>query len=436
MYVRRGEAIGHLYCLPRTQENSFAFFSCRSCALFPLSFLHNCLHAFQTAVRTLKSTSGEKARYSKAALDGMRGSLVAAQARLGEMKTEKDAALQSLLEVAQMRTSPSRQTPSQPCVEGREQGAEQQQQDYAEHEREDSFIGSSGGGAYGHDRNSDTPWSLVPDCVAGHRNDEELRVVESTQVPCDEGSEGLMGETDLDRSSCVGAPGGTSPRNAGGPAAKPAAGRRRNDYRETWGDVGWASSSGTGEHVCRVCGAPAPSFRKLFDCRLSLDRARAEAAEARAREAVNEEGAASEIRKVMKLRFIVETVDYGPGFLNYENAHGPFPRLNHPVPFHDSQSVIHRNHQHSPDNLRRHIYLARKQAQSTFAAIRERLEQRLAMESAAVSSRLGESRESSATDAERTGEARGREAATRDGEVSANTSSQGLFGTGLGGIRN
>lgn len=47
----------------------------------------------------------------------------------------------------------------------------------------------------------------------------------------------------------------------------------------------------TGEHVCRSCGAPSPAFRKLFDCRLSLSRAQAEADEARACAVVAEEAA-------------------------------------------------------------------------------------------------------------------------------------------------
>lgn len=286
-----------MYCAD-ARQNSFAFFPCRSCALSPLPSHTTAFMGFQTAVRTLKSTSGEKMRYSEAALDDMRGNLAAAQVRLEAMKREKDAALQSLLEVAQMRTSPLRQTLSQPGVEGREQGTEQRHQRYAEGDRGDSLIASSGGGAYGYDRNGGASWTLYPDFVAGHRNDEEPRVGESTQVPCDEVSEVLMEEAGLDRSSRVGAPGRTPPRTPGGPAADPSPGRRRSTHGEAWGDVDWASSSESGEHVCRVCGAPAPAFRKLFDCRLSLDRARAEAAEARAREVLNEEGAASEIRKV------------------------------------------------------------------------------------------------------------------------------------------
>lgn len=214
---------------------------------------------------------------------------MAAQARLGELEMEKDAALQSLLEVAQMRTSPSRQSPRQPDVESEEQD-----------ERGDSVIGSSDdAGADGSDRNGDAQWSLYPDIVAVHTDGAESRIGESTRVPCDDGSKGPMEEADFDHSgSRVGAPGRTPPRTPGGPAVVPAAGRRRNNDGDASDDFGWASSGGTGEHVCRVCGAPAPSFRKLFDCRLSLDRARAEAAEARAREAVNEEGAASEIQKV------------------------------------------------------------------------------------------------------------------------------------------
>ena len=57
-------------------------------------------------------------------------------------------------------------------------------------------------------------------------------------------------------------------------------------------------NSEIGEHVCRTCGAPAPSFRKLLDCRLSLDRARAEVAETRAQATLKEEATAAEFRKV------------------------------------------------------------------------------------------------------------------------------------------
>lgn len=246
-------------------------------------------------MRTLKSTAGEKASYSEAAFDGMREDLEAAQAHLGEMMGERDAALQSLLEVAKMRTSPSRPLPSQRDAKGKED-IEQN----AEDNREGSnAIGTSGGGAHGFDRNGDTRRSLYPDVVVVHRNSEDSRIGDFMQVPDDESSEGPIKMADIDGSSSrVGSPWGTPPTTPGGTGVDHAAGLRRTDDGGACGDVGWHSSSGTGEHICRVCGAPAPSFRKLFDCRLSLDRARADAAEASAREAIHEERAASEIRQV------------------------------------------------------------------------------------------------------------------------------------------
>jgi len=54
----------------------------------------------------------------------------------------------------------------------------------------------------------------------------------------------------------------------------------------------------SGEHACHACGAPVPSFRKLLDCRLRLDRARAEVAETRARAALKDKETAAEFRKV------------------------------------------------------------------------------------------------------------------------------------------
>lgn len=63
---------------------------------------------------------------------------------------------------------------------------------------------------------------------------------------------------------------------------------------EDWSDGGRQSnrksSGNVGEHVCRVCGMPIPSFGKLVDCRLSLDQAREELCEARARIAELAEG--------------------------------------------------------------------------------------------------------------------------------------------------
>lgn len=56
---------------------------------------------------------------------------------------------------------------------------------------------------------------------------------------------------------------------------------------------GSGRGGGEGEHVCRVCGAPAPSFRKLFDCRLSLGRARVEVEESPALAVEAAEGAAA-----------------------------------------------------------------------------------------------------------------------------------------------
>eukprot|EP00903_Cladosiphon_okamuranus_P008750 g8382.t1 len=304
------------------------------------------LEVAQTAVRSLKSTSGETARYSAATLDDMRGSLETAQARLVEVKREKDAALQSLLEVAKMRTPHKRQ----------QQHIEQQQQEDMDDERGNSLMGSSGVGVDGCDQNGDTTrWGLYPDFEAVYRHGEESRI--GTQIPCDESSEGPMDKADLANgsSSPVGAPGKTPPRTPGGPTGQPSAGRRsNNDGGGARGDAGGRSHGETDERVCCVCGAPAPSFRKLFDCRLSLDRARAEASEARARELLNEEGAASENRK----------------------------------------------------------------AQSAFAAIRERLEHRPAAERA-TRSRVDESRDTAARHTESEGSVRGRETATRRGEIAA-----------------
>lgn len=259
-----------------------------------------------------------------------------AQARLAEMKAERDAALQSLLEVAQMRTSPALQLPERDT----EQDTEQRQQD-EEDERGGGIIGSSGGDADRYDRNSDTRWSVYPDFVAAHRNSEESRIKELTQVPDDEGSEGPIEEAGIDDSSSsrVGMPGGTPPITPGGTAVELAAGWRRANDEGVWSGVGGHSSSGTGEHICCVCGAPAPSFRKLFECRLSLGRAREEAAKASVREVLKEEGA-SEIRKVNYIQYT--RLDYMPRFLNFDttqNTHGPLPRLIYPGPIHDPQNL-------------------------------------------------------------------------------------------------
>lgn len=306
-------------------------------------------------MRTLKSTAGDKTTYSEAALHDMRESLVAAQAHLGEMKREKDAALHSLIEVAKMRNSPSRHLPHQPGVEGSEQDTGQQQQQDEADERGNSVVGSSGGGrTHGCDRNGDARWSLHPDFIAVHRTSDKWRSDDFTQVLDDEGSEGPMKEADLGdiSSSRVRAPEEPPPRTPGGTAAELTAGRRRADDGGAWRNVGWNSSSGTGEHVCRVRGAPAPSFRKLFECRLNLDRTRVELSEARARGVLNEEGEATDIPKVSYTVLELRYLDYVPEFVTLEAIHhtrGPTC---------DRRNYAHSNGQHYLDKLSVPTYLA------------------------------------------------------------------------------
>lgn len=108
-----------------------------------------------------------------------------------------------------------------------------------------------------------------------------------------------------------------------------------------------------------------------------------------------------------------------PDFLNSDNTHGRSLVSYYPGSIHDPQTYLHPTHRHVP----------RQQVQSAFAAIRERLEQRLAVESAAVS-RLGKSREAATRRTEREEEVREREAATRDGEACANHVAAGLMKAG------
>lgn len=269
-------------------------------------------------MRRLESPAEETDKSSDAALDDTRAALIEAQTRLREMKGERDAALRSLLEVAQMRRSPVRLPLRQSDGEEEEEG---------KGGGETGVVGSRGGRAgssVGYDRGDDNTgesvsrWSSNPDSSIVHREEgADSQVGRVTRVTDDDRDANISVEeiNNVNRgssSSFLGTSGETAPSSLGGISrissvqsvelAAAARQRRNEDRRGAYRSAsGCSSGGGTGEHACRVCGAPTPSFRKLFDCRLSLDQARIELAEARAQVVEVEEGAAAALRKVREL---------------------------------------------------------------------------------------------------------------------------------------
>ncbi len=181
-----------------------------------------------------------------------------------------------MLEAATTRTSPICELPPKP-----ENGEEEEEE---EEEEEQGVLGSSG----------DTLWCSDPSFSAEHRETVDLGIEGSVN----------RGSVTESRRCCERKSGRHATGSSDGTAAQVVAVRRSCDHGGgAGGDVdchGRTSSrhGESGEHVCRACGAPVPSFRKLLDCRLRLDRARAEVAETRARAALKEEETAAEFRKV------------------------------------------------------------------------------------------------------------------------------------------
>ncbi|CAM9531214.1 unnamed protein product [Ectocarpus fasciculatus] len=250
--------------------------------------LRNGLGAAQAAILALRSATGETARCSEAALGDMRDALATAQSEICNMRRDRDAALRSLLEVAHIRKTPGRLLPHQP---GTSEGNEQ------EEDGGSCRGGYAGGAGSGSGRSGDMGeffprWDPYPEHSAARTDNEESQARELTRLTNDDNDEeGRI--TFGDSSSCVRTPGAAalevfeeSRRTSGAAEPATAVGRTREGDQAEDGDVvDCHTNSGrgeSGEHVCGVCGTPAPSFRKLFDCRLSLRRAQAEAAEARA----------------------------------------------------------------------------------------------------------------------------------------------------------
>lgn len=298
-------------------------------------------------MRTLESPVEKTVKSSEAALDDTRAALIEAQKRLRAMKGERDAALQSLLEVAQMRRSPVRL----PLCQSDD---EEQEEEEGKGEVEGGVVGSRGSCAgsnvvgYGrgdNTRDSISRWSSNPDSSIVHKQegaDSHLggRLTRVTDDDADAkiSVEEINNANRGSSSSFLGTSGETAPSSPGGISrissvksvelAAAGGGQRRNEdrrgaYRST---SGCSSGGGTGEHACRVCGAPTPSFRKLFDCRLSLDQARMEVVEAQAQVVEVEEGAAAALRKVKELRTSLRKVrDYRLGVSRMFHTFDPKP---------------------------------------------------------------------------------------------------------------
>ncbi|CBJ31795.1 hypothetical protein Esi_0282_0025 [Ectocarpus siliculosus] len=249
--------------------------------------LRNGLGVAQAAILALRSATGETARCSEAALDDMRDALATAQSEIGKMKRDRDAALQSLLEVAHIRRTPGRLLRHQPATsEGKEQ----------EEDGCSSYAGGAGSGSGRGDdiRESFSRWDSYPEHSAARPDNEESQARGLTRLTGDEEEEEEGRVTFGDSSNCVRTPVAAALKVFEGirrlpGTAEPAAAvgtTRDDDQAEAGGVDDYHTNTGggesSGEHVCGVCGTSAPSFRKLFDCRLSLRRAQAEAAEARA----------------------------------------------------------------------------------------------------------------------------------------------------------
>lgn len=238
---------------------------------------------------SLRSATGETARCSEAALDDMRDALATAQSEIGNMKRDRDAALRSLMEVARTRKTPGRLLPHQPGTAERKE----QEEDGCSSRGDYAGGAGSGSGRTGVMGESFPRWDPYPENSAARPDNEESQARGLTRLTDDDDDEEEGRVTFGDSSSCVRTSGAATLKVFEGSrrlssTAEPAAavGRTRNDNQAEAGSVvDCHTNTGrgeSGEHVCDVCGTPAPSFRKLFDCRLSLRRAQAEAAEARA----------------------------------------------------------------------------------------------------------------------------------------------------------
>ncbi|CAM9458238.1 unnamed protein product [Ectocarpus sp. 12 AP-2014] len=221
----------------------------------------------------------------------MRDALATAQSEIGKMKRDRDAALQSLLEVAHIRRTPGRLLRHQPATS---EGKEQEEDGCSSR---GGYAGGAGSGSgRGDDMRQSFPrWDSYPEHSAARPDNEESQARGLTRLTDDDDQEEEGRVTLGDSSNCVRTPVAAAPevfegsrRLSGAAEPAPAVGRTRDDDQaaEAGSIVDYHTNTGggesSGEHVCGVCGTPAPSFRKLFDCRLSLRRAQAEVAEARA----------------------------------------------------------------------------------------------------------------------------------------------------------
>lgn len=210
----------------------------------------------------------------------MRDALGKAQARLGKMETERDAALRSLLAVAEGRGA------------SRRPGFQERREEGDPCEREDSDGSTEG--SWGNDGSG-----------SGRYGSGSATANIASNNARGDATEAFGGD-----GKCRGSDPAGEVTIDGAPSveedSKPAAGGAPYSFfNERAGGIDGAARGGgsTGdEHACRVCGMPDPSSHKLFECRLSLGRARADVAEARARAVEAAERAAAAAEDAMASR--------------------------------------------------------------------------------------------------------------------------------------